>query len=117
MCAFHKGHGSFGSVRKATRLSDQKKVAIKIIQKKTVKGHFDMVHTEMSVMQGLDHPNVIGFYDWFESRYVMELAISEGEGHCNNIRSFRDKFYMVFELYDHILSCLSFEKEREADMN
>ncbi|KAI8144741.1 kinase-like domain-containing protein [Fennellomyces sp. T-0311] len=71
------GRGSFGSVRRATRISDGKQVAIKIIAKKTVKGHFDMVQTEMQVMKGLDHPNVIGFYDYFESR---------------------DKFYMVFEL-------------------
>lgn len=67
---FLKGRGSFGSVKKAVRLSDQKQVAIKVISKKTVKGHFDMVHAEMQVMQGLDHPNVIHFYDWFESRYT-----------------------------------------------
>ncbi|KAI7858298.1 kinase-like domain-containing protein [Circinella umbellata] len=71
------GRGSFGSVRKATRISDDKQVAIKIIAKKTVKGHFDMVQTETEVMKDLDHPNVIHLYDFFESR---------------------DKFYMVFEL-------------------
>ena len=62
------GRGSFGSVRKATRISDDKQVAIKIIAKKTVKGHFDMVQTETEVMKDLDHPNVIHLYDFFESR-------------------------------------------------
>ncbi|KAI9494901.1 kinase-like domain-containing protein [Zychaea mexicana] len=71
------GRGSFGSVRKATRVADKKEVAVKIIAKKTVKGHFDMVQTETAVMKDLDHPNVIHLYDFFESR---------------------DKFYMVFEL-------------------
>ncbi|KAJ8658355.1 hypothetical protein O0I10_006040 [Lichtheimia ornata] len=71
------GRGSFGSVRKAVRISDKKEVAIKIISKKTVKGHFDMVLSEMNVLKDLNHPNVIGFFDFFESR---------------------DKFYMVFEL-------------------
>ena len=62
------GRGSFGSVRKAMRISDKKEVAIKIISKKTVKGHFDMVLSEMNVLKNLNHPNVIGFFDFFESR-------------------------------------------------
>ncbi|KAF7722820.1 hypothetical protein EC973_002665 [Apophysomyces ossiformis] len=71
------GSGSFGSVKKATRLADNKDVAVKVIPKRNVKGHFEMVYAEMRVLKGLNHPNVIGFYDWFESR---------------------EKFYLVFEL-------------------
>ncbi|KAI9321423.1 kinase-like domain-containing protein [Dichotomocladium elegans] len=72
-----KGFGSFGYVRKATRVADKKQVAIKIIPKEKVKGRFEMVHAEMQVLEGRSHPNVIGFYDFFESR---------------------EKFYLVFEL-------------------
>ncbi|KAI8096632.1 kinase-like domain-containing protein [Halteromyces radiatus] len=71
------GAGTFGSVKRAKRIFDKKEVAIKVIPKKIVKGHYDMVFDEMKVLQKLNHPNVIGFYDWFESR---------------------DKFYLVFEL-------------------
>ncbi|KAI9478414.1 MAG: kinase-like domain-containing protein [Benjaminiella poitrasii] len=61
------GSGSFGSVKRAIRISDNKEVAIKVIPKKNVKNHFDMVKDEVAVLQSLNHPNVIGFYDYFES--------------------------------------------------
>ncbi|GAA5798227.1 hypothetical protein HPULCUR_003627 [Helicostylum pulchrum] len=61
------GSGSFGAVKKAVRISDGKEVAIKIIPKRNVKDHLDMVKDEVDVLTSLDHPNVIGFYDSFES--------------------------------------------------
>ncbi|EIE85865.1 hypothetical protein RO3G_10575 [Rhizopus delemar RA 99-880] len=61
------GSGSFGSVKKAVRISDGKEVAIKIIPRRNVQNHFDMVKDEVDVLRGLNHPNVIGFYDYFES--------------------------------------------------
>lgn len=64
------GSGSYGSVKQAKRLSDGLEVAVKIIPKKNVTGHFDMVLSEMNVLKNVDHPNVIHFYDWFESRYL-----------------------------------------------
>ncbi|KAG2219824.1 hypothetical protein INT45_006267 [Circinella minor] len=71
------GIGSFGCVKKATRTTDNKEVAIKVIPKRNVKDHFDMVYAETKVLEGLHHKNVIGFLDFFESR---------------------EKFYLVFEL-------------------
>lgn len=55
-------------MKKAIRISDGKEVAIKIIPKTKVKNHFDMVKDEVAVLEKLNHPNVIGFYDSFESR-------------------------------------------------
>lgn len=65
------GSGTFGSVKEAVKISTGKKVAVKIIPKKNVKNHEEMVYKEMDVLKGLSHPNVIEFYDWFESRYVL----------------------------------------------
>ncbi|KAI7849581.1 kinase-like domain-containing protein [Circinella umbellata] len=60
------GTGSFGCVKKATRTTDNKNVAIKVILKRNVKDHFDMVYAETKVLEGLHHKNVIGFLDFFD---------------------------------------------------
>lgn len=44
------------------------RVAVKIILKKNVKGHEDMVYDELEMLQQLDHPHIVHFRDWFESR-------------------------------------------------
>jgi calcium/calmodulin-dependent protein kinase I len=60
------GAGTYGIVREAD--SNSGKVAIKIILKKNVKGNEQMVYDELEMLQKLDHPNIVHFVDWFESR-------------------------------------------------
>ncbi|KAG1444336.1 hypothetical protein G6F56_010341 [Rhizopus delemar] len=62
------GSGAFAFVKKAVRIEDGKEVAVKIIPKRNMKEHDKMVKDEINVLQGLNHPNIIGFYDYFESR-------------------------------------------------
>lgn len=64
----HPGRGSFGYVKQATRLDDGLQLAIKVIPKRLVKGHFDLVLSEVNVLKDLSHPNIIRLYETFESR-------------------------------------------------
>ncbi|SPN96944.1 probable CAMK-1 Ca2+/calmodulin-dependent kinase-1 [Cephalotrichum gorgonifer] len=74
------GAGTYGIVREAD--SADGKVAIKIILKKNVKGNEQMVYDELELLQRLQHPHIIRFVDWFESRdkyYIVTELATGGE--------------------------------------
>lgn len=74
------GAGTYGIVREAD-LHGQK-VAVKIILKKNVKGNEQMVYDELKMLQRLDHPHIVNFIDWFESRdkyYIVTQLATGGE--------------------------------------
>jgi calcium/calmodulin-dependent protein kinase I len=68
------GAGTYGIVREAD--SPHGKVAIKIILKKNVKGNERMVLDELEMLQRLQHPHIVKFVDWFESRVCIDTAVT-----------------------------------------
>lgn len=75
------GAGTYGIVREA-ECASAGKVAVKIILKKNVRGNEKMVYDELEMLQALDHPNIVHFVDWFESKdkfYIVTQLATGGE--------------------------------------
>ena len=79
------GAGTFGVVRKAKKLSTNEDVAVKVILKKALKEKGVDVQTlydELSMLNQLDHPNIVKFKGWFESKdkfYIVTQLATGGE--------------------------------------
>lgn len=82
------GEGSLSKVKRAVRLADQQPVAIKTfyhctLRKKIKDGHAKLLR-EYQLVRGLDHPNVIKYYDLFQDHdkvyLVMQLC---ADGHLS----------------------------------
>src|SRR5262249_35572568 len=65
------GAGTYGIVREAECPTG--KVAVKIILKKNVRGNEQMVYDELDMLQRLNHPHIVRFHDWFESRVSLGI--------------------------------------------
>jgi len=76
------GSGSFAVVKLATEKNnpDSKKYAMKIIDKKLIKGHEKLILREISILHKLNHKNIIKLYDVFETEKSIILQTEFAEG-------------------------------------
>ena len=76
---FHRvlGEGHFGKVRRAVRKSDQMRVAVKSVLKKSIQKP-ELLRQEVEALRTLKHPNVVALLDIYEDpthvHIVMELC-------------------------------------------
>jgi calcium-dependent protein kinase len=73
------GRGHYGVVRKGVRRADGARVAVKTIPKRRAV-YIEMLRGEISLLQALDHPNIIRLYDAFEDEKQVHLVSEICEG-------------------------------------
>lgn len=66
------GGGHFGTVRTAHLKTDpDKKYAVKSILKDRIKSDVQMLESELNIIKGMDHPNIIKFHGtYIDYKYV-----------------------------------------------
>jgi len=70
------GTGSFAVVKEATRKSDGKKFAIKIIKKSKLNAEeLAVVHDEVEIMHKVDHPNCVKLLEMFETPKKLYMVL------------------------------------------
>ena len=77
------GQGGMGAVYQALQLSMERMVALKLILPK-VASHTDAVkrfHREMQATSRIEHPNIIGVYDYGEDgeRFFLAMEFLDGK--------------------------------------
>ncbi|KAJ3417071.1 Ral GTPase-activating protein subunit alpha-2 [Chytridiales sp. JEL 0842] len=76
------GQGSYGKVKLATDLETNQKVALKVIQKSSIKKpeHITRIKREVRIMRLLNHPNIVKLYDVSETEKDIVISMEYVEG-------------------------------------
>lgn len=70
------GNGAFGCVYKGLRKRDKLPVAIKLIEKKKLSSNtIRCVAVEVSVLERLNHPNIVKFHDMYEDYHAFYVCL------------------------------------------
>jgi len=96
------GTGSFAIVKRATRKTDGKQFAIKVIKKSKLNPEeLAVVHDEVEIMHKLNHPNCVQLFEMFETpkRIYMVLELLTGG-----------------ELFDRIVSKGSYSEKEASEL-
>lgn len=75
------GAGNFGKVFLAQSTADSEfKVAIKTIQKKRLLDKIEVLKDEINILSSLDHPNIVKYYETYESPNYLYLVMEYCHG-------------------------------------
>mmetsp|Transcript_17209 Transcript_17209/g.25496 ORF Transcript_17209/g.25496 Transcript_17209/m.25496 type:complete len:646 (+) Transcript_17209:101-2038(+) len=75
------GKGAFSTVRLATRHSDGKKFAIKVVSRRKLPAIDEAaLRLEAKVLVALDHPNIVRLFGWFEEKDAFYVPLEYCEG-------------------------------------
>ncbi len=106
------GVGGFSSVAKCTHKKSGEDRAVKIVDKKKIKGKIARLDLEFKILMELDHPNIIKIYEIFETPYLIYIVqeLCHGGELCKAIteRSSRGGFTEedASKIFRQLSSCL-----------
>ena len=88
------GTGAFSHVKKGRRASDQSIVAVKIFTKSRLRDRELLrAFEEAAILQELNHPNIVGYKDFFDENKYMCLVLEYME---------TDLYYYMNEYFDKL---------------
>ena len=106
------GEGAFGEVRLCTHRESGDKRAVKVLRKDAMdEEETAAMLNEINILKGLDHPNVVKIYEYFEDAkrfYIVTQFIEGGELFDEIIKkgSFNEK--EASTLMKQLLSCITY---------
>ena len=70
------GEGSFGFVWRGERIADNLKIAVKFIRKSKIppSNRIGNIPSEVHILRGLSHPNIIRFFEYFDDKDYVYLV-------------------------------------------
>ena len=89
------GTGAFGKVFKTFRKKDNSTfVAIKVLDKVALKNNLDQIMREVQILQSVDHPNIVKYFETYDEKtnlflvmeYIQGVELFEAITHANKKR-------------------------------
>ena len=75
------GNGAFGKVFLTSNKHDERhKVAIKVMNKEKLKEHIEAIHEEVAILNKLDHPNIVKYYETYIDQKYIYLVMEHIDG-------------------------------------
>ena len=75
------GNGAFGKVFLTSNKHDKRlKVAIKVMNKIKLKEHLDAIHEEVAILNKLDHPNIVKYFETYVDDKYIYLVMEHIDG-------------------------------------